>query len=438
MMTRSTTLLLSSFVTTAVGLVAKDGVTGRLPALGWNSWNAYNCNIDEAKILSAAQKLQELGLDTVGYNYVNIDDCWSVKNAREEGTDRLMPNTTKFPNGIDGLADTIHGMGLKIGIYGDAGSATCGGYPGSLYYEDIDAETWAEWGIDYLKYDNCNVPSSWPGDQYHSCHPDYNHPTGPNGTCVNDPGVAPAGYDWTTSQTYKRFNRMTDALQAQDRTILYSLCEWGQAAVETWGNTTAASWRMTDDIFDYWSRITHILNVVQFKLGSVGFWGHNDADMLEVGNGALTPAETRTHFALWAAMKSPLLIGTDLAKLSAANVAILKNPYLLQFNQDPVVGAPATPYKWGTVPNWTYNDTFPAEYWAGDSSQYKKLVLMANFGAQPARRMAWWGEVPGLSARKRYVVVDAWTGRTVGCVRGGWQAVVGSHDVAVGVVVREC
>lgn len=141
-------LLLSlTSIPIAAALVLPDGV-GRLPALGWNSWNEFACNISEANFLTAANKFVELGFKDAGYEYVNIDDCWSVKSGRDNTTGRIIPDYTKFPDGINGTAAKIHDLGLKIGIYSSAGATTCAGYPASLGYEEIDAATWAEWGID--------------------------------------------------------------------------------------------------------------------------------------------------------------------------------------------------------------------------------------------------------------------------------------------------
>ncbi|GAW12515.1 hypothetical protein ANO14919_018850 [Xylariales sp. No.14919] len=124
-----------------------DG-TGKLPALGWNSWNAYHCDINETLILDAAKAMVEFGFKDAGYEYVNLDDCWSVKSGRDSETLQLVPDPARFPNGISGLADQIHDLGFKIGIYSSAGTATCAGYPASIGYETIDANTWATWGID--------------------------------------------------------------------------------------------------------------------------------------------------------------------------------------------------------------------------------------------------------------------------------------------------
>jgi alpha-galactosidase len=276
---------------------------------------------------------------------------------------------------------------LKIGIYSSAGTKTCAGYPASIGYESLDVSTFASWGIDYLKYDNCNVPSNWT-DKYTACVPNTSPCTSPN-------YGAPSSYDWKKSNTSKRYQVMRDALLAEKRTILYSLCEWGDADIWAWGNETGNSWRMSGDINPSWSRVTTILNDNSFELGSVGFWGHNDADMLEVGNGDLTFEENRSHFAFWAAMKSPLIIGTNLATLAQDLVDVLNNKFLLAFNQDPVYGGPAKPYKWGVNPNGTFNSTNPAEYWSGSSGQ-GTLVLALNSLNETAKRTIVWNEVPEL------------------------------------------
>jgi len=231
---------------------------------------------------------------------------------------------------------------------------------------------------------------------------------------------------------------MRNALEQQNRTILYSLCEWGQADVLTWGNATANSWRMSGDITPYWSRVAEILNENSFDLDYVDFWGHNDPDMLEVGNGNLTFAESRSHFALWAAMKSPLIIGTDLAVLPQNLTNVLLNPYLIAFNQDPVVGKPAMPYKWGVNPDWTFNATNPAEYWAGDSSNGTMVLLLNTLSGGLRTMKARWAEIPGLKSNASYHVVDVWTGTSLGCLAGGYNASVASHDTAVLLVQESC
>ncbi|CAE7204426.1 unnamed protein product [Rhizoctonia solani] len=357
-------------------------LVGKTPALGWNSWNAYQGNINEDKIRAAADALVSLGLKDAGYTYVNIDDCWSNITGRDTGTKRIKPDLNKFPNGIKGVADYIHSLGLLIGIYGDAGTLTCAGFPGSLGYESIDAQTFAEWGVDYLKYDNCNVPGNW-SDTYN----------GPD-------------FDWYNSNSGIRYRQMTTALAsvASIRPIQYGICNWGNADVWTWGSRVGHSWRMSGDSSASWSYITSIIAKNVGYLGYVEFYGHNDMDMMEIGNGALTikyvaissktydnnqPSEQRTHFAMWAALKSPILLGTDLSKLNATQLAIIKNAELLAFSQDVTVGAPAKPYKTGT--------TTPPEYYTGKSAKGTHVFVM-NVGSAPASKVVTFSEVGELCA----------------------------------------
>jgi alpha-galactosidase len=172
-------------------------------------------------------------------------------------------------------------------------------------------------------------------------------------------------------------------------------------------------------------------------MNHVNFWGHSDADMLEIGNGGLSPAEERTHFAFWAAMKSPLLIGCDLAKIPPSSLAILKNKYLLAFNQDDSIGEPATPYKWGSNPDWTFDAVHPAEFWSGRFKQ-GTMVLVLNVGKAQASKRVVWAEVPQLKNGARYRVTDAWTGTSYGCFDGGFDAVIQAHDTAALVVTSDC
>jgi len=235
---------------------------------------------------------------------------------------------------------------------------------------------------------------------------------------------------------------MRDALLAQNRTILYSLCEWGQADVETWGNETGNSWRVTGDITPDWDRIAQILNENSFNLNYVDFWGHNDPDMLEVGNGNLTIEENRSHFAFWAAVKSPLIIGTALDTLPTDHLDILKNKYLLAFSQDNTFGKPATPYKWGINPDWTFNATNPAEYWSGQSES-GTLVLALNTLNDTTEKEIVWNEVPHLEkTHKRggdaFQVTDIWSGEDLGCVRHSLKKQVNSHDTAGFLVGDRC
>jgi alpha-galactosidase len=262
------------------------------PQMGFNDWNAYGCNVSESLIKATADKLVSSGLAASGYQYVNIDDCWLQKSRDSSG--RLQPDFTKFPDGISGTATYVHSKGLKLGIYEDAGTATCAGYPGSLGHETTDANSFASWGVDYLKYDNCN-----------------------------NTGIS--------AQT--RYTTMRDALQATGRPILFSLCNWGQESVWTWGANVGNSWRTTGDISASFSRMLSIFhsNVSLASYAGPGHW--NDPDMLEVGNG-MSATEDRSEFSLWAEMAAPLIIGTNLTSASSTTLGILGNKNVIAVDQD--------------------------------------------------------------------------------------------------------
>ncbi|MFE2065310.1 glycoside hydrolase family 27 protein [Streptomyces sp. NPDC059467] len=265
------------------------------PQMGFNDWNAYGCNVSESLIKSTAQAMHTNGMQAAGYAYVNIDDCW-MTHSRDSGG-HLVPDPAKFPDGIKGTADYVHSLGLKLGIYEDAGTATCAGYPGSLGHETTDAQSFAAWGVDYLKYDNCN-----------------------------NTGV-PAR---------TRYTAMRDALAATGRPILYSLCNWGQENVWTWGADVGNSWRTTGDISPSFSSMLSIFhsNVGLASYAGPGHW--NDPDMLEVGNGSMTATENRSEFSLWAEMAAPLIAGTNIPSASASTLSVLTNSRVIAVDQDPL------------------------------------------------------------------------------------------------------
>ncbi|MEV7125559.1 ricin-type beta-trefoil lectin domain protein [Streptomyces sp. NPDC093260] len=265
------------------------------PQMGFNDWNAYGCNVSESLIKSTAQAMHSNGMQAAGYTYVNIDDCWMTHSRDSSG--RLVPDPAKFPDGIKGTADYVHSLGLKLGIYEDAGTATCAGYPGSLGHETTDAQSFASWGVDYLKYDNCN-----------------------------NNGVA----------ARSRYTAMRDALAATGRPILYSLCNWGQDDVWTWGADVGNSWRTTGDITASYSSMLSIFhsNVRLASYAGPGHW--NDPDMLEVGNRGLSDTEARSEFSLWAEMAAPLIAGTDLTSASSTTLATYTNSRVIAVDQDPL------------------------------------------------------------------------------------------------------
>ncbi|KAL0956317.1 hypothetical protein HGRIS_002470 [Hohenbuehelia grisea] len=360
--------------------------TGKLPALGWNSWNAYRGDINEAKVLAAANQFISLGLKDAGYQYINIDDCWA-KMARDATTQRMVPDPNKFPNGISGVASKVHALGLKMGIYSDAGTATCAGFPGSLGHENLDAETFSGWGIDYLKYDNCNVPGNW-SDSITQCTQSQ-----------------PVDGDWYNSNSAIRYRQMTAALAAQSHPIQFAICNWGNANVWEWGGRVGHSWRMSSDSAPNWSYITLIFRTNVPRLSYVNFWAHNDMDMMEIGNGGLTVQEQRTHFAAWVFLKSPILLGTDLGLLTTQQLAIITNKELLAFHQDDTVGTPAMPFTaYAGAPT-----TSPPEYYSGKSSKGAHVFII-NTSASTATRQFSFANVPGLPSSGSFKLHDMWTG----------------------------
>ncbi|WP_042405497.1 glycoside hydrolase family 27 protein [Streptacidiphilus carbonis] len=290
-------LLLSATAPLVLGTAQPAAALGNglalTPQMGFNDWNAYGCNVSEALIKATAQAMHTDGMQAAGYNYVNIDDCWMTKSRDSGG--RLVPDPAKFPDGIKGTADYVHSLGLKLGIYEDAGTATCAGYPGSLGHESTDAQSFASWGVDYLKYDNCN-----------------------------NSGVA----------AQSRYTAMRDALAATGRPILYSLCNWGQDNVWTWAAGVGNSWRTTGDINAGYSSMLSIFhsNVGLASYAGPGHW--NDPDMLEVGNGSLSATENRTEFSLWSEMAAPLIAGTNIASAGAATLSTLTNTRVIAVDQD--------------------------------------------------------------------------------------------------------
>ncbi|TFC10421.1 glycoside hydrolase family 27 protein [Cryobacterium algoritolerans] len=269
------------------------------PPMGFNDWNSFGCDVSEELIKQTADYFVSSGMRDAGYRYVNIDDCWMARHRDADG--RLTPDPDKFPSGIAGTADYVHSHGLKLGLYEDAGTRTCAGYPGSLGHEQLDAQTFAAWGVDYLKYDNCNN----------------------------------AGHK-TPAQYIERYTTMADALAATGRPIVYSICEWGVHEPWTWAGNIGHLWRTTHDIKDIWSSLKSIIrrNAALSSHAGPGAW--NDPDMLEIGNGGMTDAEYRTQFSLWAEMAAPLLVGTDLRRASPSTMTIYLNQDVIDVDQDPL------------------------------------------------------------------------------------------------------
>ena len=293
------------------------------PPMGWNSWNTFTWNINEDLVCGAADALCASGLKDKGYEYVVIDDCWSLKQRDENG--RLVPDPEKFPHGMKAVADYVHSKGLKFGMYSCCGTHTCAGYPGSFEHEFVDAETFASWGVDYLKYDNCYKPKHMDGEVL--------------------------------------YKRMSLALRNCGRDIVLSACNWGNEDVHSWIRSSGAQlFRSTGDIQDNWESVKNLFLSQLDKTAFSGPYCHNDIDMLIVGMhgssnnefigniGSCSDLEYRSHFALWAIMGSPLMIGCDIREMSDETRRILMNDEMIRINQDPLC---RQPYK---VKNHAWND----------------------------------------------------------------------------------
>lgn len=355
-------------VVTVLGLLVGQGFgvnngLARTPQMGWNNWNSLGCDVSESLLLDTSKILVNSGLRDVGYNYVVLDDCWS------DGRDKdgfLKVDMKKFPSGMNSVSDHIHAQGLLYGMYSSAGEMTCARYAGSLDFEENDAESFAGWGVDYLKYDNC----------YHM------------------------GRFGTPKISFDRYKVMWDALNATQRPILYSLCNWGEDYTHTWGMSISNSWRMSGDIYDSFSRpddlcsctdaasplcvapgshcsVLNILNKVApyVDRGQPGGW--NDLDMLEVGNGGMTDDEYKAHFSLWAAVKSPLLMGNDLRALSPSALTILNNPAVIAVNQDPEGRSAARIRRETNAPHDKYG-IGEIQVWSGSLSGGDQVVILLN------------------------------------------------------------
>ncbi len=271
----------------------------KTPPMGWNSWNKFGGRVDDASVRGMADAMVSSGMSKAGYVYINIDDTWELgRDANGNIT-----SNKKFPD-MKALADYVHSKGLRIGIYSSPGPKTCAGYEGSFGHEGQDAKTYAAWGIDYLKYDLCSDLDIYKDDAL------------------------------TLQAIYQE---MGQALQATHRPIVYSLCEYGRAAVWTgWGEKSGGNlWRTTGDISDRWESMDRI-GFSQIKLAPYAKPGHwNDPDMLEIGNGGMTADEYRTHMSLWSLLAAPLIAGNDLRTMTDETKSILMNDEVIAIDQDP-------------------------------------------------------------------------------------------------------
>ncbi len=268
----------------------------KTPPMGWNSWNCFRLEISDSIIRAEAEAMATNGMKAAGYQYIVIDGGWEGFHD-EQGI--FHPNAKKFPD-MKGLCDYIHGLGLKVGIHTSPGPKTCAGHEGSYGHEKQDAETFAGWGIDFVKYDWCS------GDQ------------------VYKPEEMPMVY-----------RKMSEDLKVTGRPILFSLCQYGIADVWKWGASAGGQmWRTTGDIADNYNSIM-LHGLAQNGLEAYAGPGHwNDPDMLEVGNRKLTDDEGRSQMSLWCLLAAPLFAGDDLTRMSAQTLALLTNREVIAVDQD--------------------------------------------------------------------------------------------------------
>jgi alpha-galactosidase len=355
------------------------------PPMGWNSWNRFHCEVNEAVVRQAADALVASGMKDAGYRYVVVDDCWQ---GERDATGRIAADPVRFPSGMKALADYVHSKGLGFGLYSDAGEFTCATRPGSRGHEARDARTWAEWGVDYVKYDWCHTEGLDAREAY---------------------GV------------------MSRALRATGRPIVFSICEWGSTRPWTWAAGVGHLWRATPDIQDCWDcgrewggiGVTHVLDLVADLHPYAGPGRWNDPDMLEVGNGGLTLAESRSHFSLWALLAAPLMAGNDLSAMTPDVAGILLNRDVIAVNQDPL-----------GVQGRRVVDLGHAEVWAKPLADGSRAVILLNRGTDttPIRCRL---EDIGLAPGQKVTMRDLWAKRDVGLENGLVEGKVKPHDVVM-------
>jgi alpha-galactosidase len=303
-------------------LAVRSQVLAQTPPMGWNSWNHFARKVDDATIRATADAMVSSGMRDAGYVYVNIDDTWEGQRDAQG----IIRSNEKFPD-MKALADYVHSKGLKLGIYSSPGAKTCAGYEGSLGHEVQDAQTYAAWGIDYLKYDLCGLRAEMKA----APSPEAAHKI-----------------------MIDAYTKMRDALRATGRPIVYSLCQYGDDAVWEWGASVGGNlWRTTGDISDNYARMAE-LGFGQAGLARFAGPGHwNDPDMLEVGNGKMSDEEYRTHMSLWAILAAPLLAGNDVATMTDETKAILMNKEVIGVDQDALGRQGDRVYTEGPIEVWS-------------------------------------------------------------------------------------
>ena len=378
-----------------LGAFAQTAVSKGLaftPPMGWNTWNKFACNVSDELVRGMADAMVKSGMKDAGYQYIVIDDCWQVSR---DATGTIVVDPQRFPNGMKPLADYVHSVGLKFGIYSDAGVKTCQGRPAGLGHEYQDARTYASWGVDYLKYDWCNT---LPGQDARSS-----------------------------------YANIRQALDASGRPIVLSICEWGSHQPWLWAKEAGGNlWRTTGDIQDRWAGKKEwspgnccsngMLDIVDeneplYSYAGPGHW--NDPDMLEVGNGGMTTTEYRSHFSLWTLMAAPLIAGNDLRSMTPEIHDILTNKEVIAIDQDPLGRQGRRVWKDGDL-----------EIWSKQLQDGSRAVILLNRGASSREITASWEQI-GYPGHLSAAVRDLWAHKDLGKFTGKFSAPVESHGVVM-------
>ena len=357
------------------GQVAKTGAPmsqlALTPPMGWNSWNYFNRNVTDKDIRDSADQIVATGMRDAGYIYVNIDDSWEG----ERDASGVLHANSKFPD-MKALADDVHSKGLKLGIYSGPGAKTCAKFEASLGHEQQDADLYASWGIDYLKYDLCSYRE-------------------------NMRATSPDDKAAQMKMMFAAYDKMGKALKSTGRPIVYSFCQYGWDAVWEWAPSLGANlWRTTGDVGASWSSIYNIISQQAGleKYAGPGHW--NDPDMLEVGNGKLSLAENRSHFAIWAMLAAPLLAGNDLPNMKPEIRDILTNKNVIAIDQDKLGKQGSRVYSEGEVDVWT-------RQLSGGSM----VVAVLNAGSDRYSTHPFHLDLAKLGLHGAQQGIDVWTGK---------------------------
>jgi alpha-galactosidase len=367
-------VLAASLIAISAKPAAAQEPVAQTPPMGWNSWNYFAGKVDDKGVRAAADQLVATGMKDAGYIYVNIDDTWQGKRD-ETG---LLHANEKFPD-MKALADYVHSKGLKLGIYSGPGTQTCAKFEGSLGHEEQDAKMYADWGIDYLKYDLCSFRQDVMAKQ------------------------APNDKAAQMKLMHDAYDKMGKALKATGRPIVYSFCQYGWDAVWEWGPSLGANlWRTTGDIAPNWNSMYTILSQ-QEGLQSYAGPGHwNDPDMLEVGNGKLNLAENRTHFSMWAMLAAPLLAGNDLPNMKPEIKDILTKKEVIAIDQDKMGKQGRRVYSEGEV-----------DVWVRDLSGGAKAIALVNAGSDRVSTHPFHLSLEKLDLHGAQQGKNLWTGKDV-------------------------